>query len=79
MTYHNKLDDREASLSTQMQENNNWFELSKYLIDPLSEFITNNESVLFIPHDRLHSLPLHALQINGEPLIENHPVKYDHE
>ena len=53
-----------------------WIELSKYLIEPISEFLTENELVYFVPFGMLHYLPLHALELNGEPLIKNHPVAY---
>jgi CHAT domain-containing protein len=55
---------------------NTWLGLSKYLIDPISEYIFTDDVIYFIPHDMLHYLPLHALLLNGEPVICSHPVAY---
>jgi CHAT domain-containing protein/Tfp pilus assembly protein PilF len=55
---------------------NAWLGLSEYLIAPASDFLTENDLVYFVPHGLLHYLPLHALELNGEPLIKSHPVAY---
>ena len=55
---------------------NTWLELSNFLIEPISEFLKKDELVYFVPYGVLHSMPLHALELNGEPLIKNHPVAY---
>jgi CHAT domain-containing protein len=53
-----------------------WLALGEYLIDPVSEHLTEGDLVYFVPHGVLHYLPLHALRLNEEPLIVNHPVSY---
>ena len=53
-----------------------WLGLSKYLIEPVAEFIPEGSTIYFIPDRALHYIPLHALELNGVPLIINHPVAY---
>jgi tetratricopeptide (TPR) repeat protein len=53
-----------------------WLGLSSCLIDPISKFLTEGDLIYFIPYNLLHYLPLHALELNGEPLIKHHPVAY---
>jgi CHAT domain-containing protein/Tfp pilus assembly protein PilF len=53
-----------------------WLGLSTYLIDPISQYLTEGDLIYFIPYGLLHYLPLHALDLNGEPLIKHHPVAY---
>ena len=55
---------------------NKWLELSEYLINPISDYLTNSKMVYFVPYGNLHYLPLHALLLNKEPLIKSHPVAY---
>ena len=55
---------------------NTWLEISTYLIKPISKYLHNNALIYFIPYGLLHYLPLHALDLNGEQLIKNHPVVY---
>ncbi|GAH04847.1 unnamed protein product, partial [marine sediment metagenome] len=54
----------------------NWLDLSRYLIEPISEYLTKESLIYFVPYNLLHYLPLHALELNGEPLIKNNPVAY---
>jgi tetratricopeptide (TPR) repeat protein len=51
-------------------------ELSKYLIEPISEYLSNVGLLYFVPHDMLHYIPLHALLLKGEPIIRHYPVVY---
>lgn len=44
------------------------------LIAPLEEWSAPGDIVLLIPHGPLHSVPLHALYVGGQPLIERNPV-----
>jgi CHAT domain-containing protein len=53
-----------------------WLDLSQYLIEPVSEYLNKGDLIYFIPYGTLHYLPMHALNINGEPLIQGHPVCY---
>jgi CHAT domain-containing protein/tetratricopeptide (TPR) repeat protein len=53
-----------------------WLDLSNYLIKPVSEFLSNQDLIYFVPYGLLHYLPLHALELAGNPLIKTHPVAY---
>ncbi len=53
-----------------------WLSLSSYLIKPTSEYLTEGDLIYFVPYGSLHYLPMHALELNGEPLIKRHPVAY---
>ena len=50
--------------------------MSNYLIEPVSEYLNEGDLIYFVPYGPLHYFPLHALTINGEPLIKTHPVAY---
>ena len=54
----------------------NWLQLSDYLIRPIQKYLNEKELIYFIPYGILHYLPLHALQINDEPIIKNFDVCY---
>ncbi len=43
-----------------------WLELSNYLIKPIQSLLTANDLICFVPYGLLHSLPLHALELEGE-------------
>lgn len=45
-------------------------------IEPLLPYTKEGDTIWFVPHDVLHYLPLHALQIEGRDLIERNPVCY---
>ena len=51
-------------------------DMSKYLIEPISEYLNEGSLIYFVPYGALHYLPLHAMEINGEPLIKRYPVAY---
>jgi tetratricopeptide (TPR) repeat protein len=53
-----------------------WLELSKYLIEPIQDHLSKSDLIYLIPYGALHYLPIHALKLNGDPLIKNHPVCY---
>ena len=53
-----------------------WLELSDYLIKPIQSLLTGHDLICFVPYGLLHSLPLHALKLEGERLIKTHPVVY---
>jgi CHAT domain-containing protein/tetratricopeptide (TPR) repeat protein len=55
---------------------NAWLELSEYLIDPVSEYISEAELIYFVPYGVLHYVPLHGLELKNEPVIRNHSVTY---
>ncbi len=51
-------------------------ELLAPLVAPLSAWAAPGDRVLLCPHDTLHSLPLHAVGIGGQPLGERNVVSY---
>ena len=53
-----------------------WLELSSYLIEPISEYLSHAHQIHFVPYGLLHYIPLHALELNDYPLIKNHAVAY---
>jgi CHAT domain-containing protein len=55
---------------------NTWLELTSYLIEPISEYLSENDLIYFVPYGKLHYIPLHALELNGRPLIKTHAVVY---
>lgn len=55
---------------------NSWLELSRYLIEPISEYLSSAYAVCFVPFGLLHYIPFHALELNGKPLIRTHAVTY---
>jgi len=59
-----------------MDIGDSWLGLSNYLIDPISRYLTEGDLIYFVPCGLLHYLPLHALELNGEPLIKHHPITY---
>ncbi len=65
-----------AKYSDFMDIGDSWLCIGSYLIDPISKYLVKGDLIYFIPYGLLHYLPLHALQLNGEPLIKNHSVTY---
>ena len=53
-----------------------WQEKFGRLVDPLSEWAEPEDIIWFVPHDVIHYLPLHALRLEGDYLIERNPVCY---
>lgn len=53
-----------------------WMQLGEALLKPLMDEIKDASFVYFIPHGQLHTLPLHALVVDGEPFIERHAIAY---
>jgi len=53
-----------------------WLGLSGYLIEPVSSYFTEGDLIYFVPYGLLHYLPIHALELRGEPLIRRHPIAY---
>jgi len=53
-----------------------WQALSDYLITPAAKYIKKDDLICFVPYDKIHYLPLHALELEGEPIIKHHPVIY---
>ncbi|MGD0405957.1 MAG: tetratricopeptide repeat protein [Candidatus Bathyarchaeia archaeon] len=67
---------RREVLVLQGMAGDTWLGLSKYLIEPISDYLSKSDLIYLIPFGTLHYLPMHALELDGEPLIEKHPVCY---
>lgn len=46
------------------------------IVAPIFAWINEGEIVWIVPHDILHSIPIHAIESNGRTVIENNPVFY---
>jgi len=55
---------------------NTWLGLSDYLIEPISQYLIEGDLIYFVPYSLLHYFPMHALELEGEPLIRRHSVAY---
>jgi CHAT domain-containing protein len=53
-----------------------WQEFLGPLVEPLLAVADPGDLLWFVPHDVLHYVPMHALSLNGAPLIDRHPVCY---
>jgi CHAT domain-containing protein/Flp pilus assembly protein TadD len=53
-----------------------FLELGKYLIEPVSDYLDKGDLIYFVPYGPLNYIPLHAVELRGEPLIKRHPVVY---
>jgi CHAT domain-containing protein len=52
-----------------------WQDLSP-LVAPLVERSTPGQVIWIVPHDHLHGVPLHAIEVGGVPLAERNPTCY---
>jgi len=52
-----------------------WRALSP-LVEPLVQHSTPGQVIWVVPHDQLHGVPLHAIEIGGVPLAERNPTCY---
>lgn len=57
-------------------EVNDWQEVAGPLVEPVRRWANEGDIIWMVPHDVLHYLPLHALAIDGQCLIERNPVCY---
>jgi CHAT domain-containing protein len=48
-----------------------------YLVEPIAQWAAPRDIVCLVPHGLLHRLPLHALKLEGQYLIERNPVVYN--
>jgi CHAT domain-containing protein len=53
-----------------------WLDLSNLLIGKISDLLKGHDLICFVPYGQLHRLPLHALKLDGEPLIKHYSVVY---
>ncbi len=53
-----------------------WQEQCGCLVEPIVNYLNENDIIYFVPHGLLHYIPLHALKVNDKYLIEKHPVVY---
>lgn len=49
-----------------------------YLVTPLTYVSKPEDMIILCPTGLLHRIPLHALEVEGAPLIERNPVVYTH-
>jgi CHAT domain-containing protein len=56
--------------------NQTWQRLAIPLLGEVLPHLKNVELLYLIPHGLLHHFPLHALEVDGAPLIEYFPVAY---
>ena len=53
-----------------------WQDGYSELVAPVLKWSAVGDTVWFVPHDVLHSAPLHTLVVDGQALIERNPVCY---
>lgn len=53
-----------------------WQKRFGQFVEPIVPYAEEGDIIWFVPHDVLHYLPLHSLQIEGRYLIERNPVCY---
>lgn len=53
-----------------------WQERFGRLVNPILEWVEPEDVIWFVPHDAIHYLPLHALRVEGDYLMERNPVCY---
>lgn len=53
-----------------------WLQKFDFLVQPLLEFSKEGDIIVMSPCGLLHGLPLHAILIDGKPLICRNPVVY---
>ena len=46
------------------------------LVEPIVSWSDEGDTIWFVPHDALHNMPLHALRVEGQHLIDRNPVCY---
>ena len=46
------------------------------LLAPLEELVPEEDVLWLVPHDVLHYVPFHALELGGRPLLDRNPVCY---
>ncbi|MCW6004794.1 CHAT domain-containing protein [Micromonospora sp. CPCC 205371] len=53
-----------------------WADPLRPLVDFLEDWSAPEDIIWFVPHDVLHHVPLHALEVDGECLIERNAAAY---
>ncbi|MET8986399.1 CHAT domain-containing protein [Nonomuraea wenchangensis] len=53
-----------------------WQGAFRALLEPLAEACQEGQRVCLVPHDLLHIVPLHAVEIDGRPFGARNPVSY---
>lgn len=59
-----------------IMDEDEWQERLGCLVNPLLEWSEPEDIIWLVPHDAIHYLPLHALKVEGDYLIERNPVCY---
>jgi len=66
-----------AALRPTLRDDPELLDMMDPLIKPLARMSDPEDLLVFSPHSILHALPLHALHLEGEPLIARNPVVYN--
>lgn len=61
---------------TQKPEGDDWPSLGEELFAPFMAALADATLLILVPHGHLHRLPLHALNVGGEPLISRLAITY---
>jgi len=67
---------QQALYACHMHTTNEWQTLGDLLFSPLQSLLSDVEYVYFFPHGPFNLLPLHALTVDGKPIIERWAVVY---
>ncbi len=67
----------DESFRSTLSEDYEFLDKLNPLIEPLKDLTQRDELLVLVPTGILYSLPLHALKISGEHLIERNPVIYE--
>ncbi|MBE3015868.1 CHAT domain-containing protein [Microbispora sp. NEAU-D428] len=66
----------EASRTPLPEGGSDWQDVFRALVRPLADACAEGEHVCLVPHDVLHMVPLHAVEIDGVPFGSRNPVSY---
>ena len=64
--YFHLYDKNVRNYPNQIIDDDSWLKLGKYLLEPISKFIEKSDHIIFVPHNTLHYIPIHTLELNGE-------------
>ncbi|KAF5434444.1 Tetratricopeptide (TPR) repeat containing protein, partial [Candidatus Methanophagaceae archaeon] len=53
-------------------------EMSSYILDPVVDALKGLEHIHIVPHSFLHELPIHALPLDGQAMIDRFSISYSH-
>jgi CHAT domain-containing protein/tetratricopeptide (TPR) repeat protein len=53
-----------------------WATLAQAVTAPLAQYLRPDDLVYLVPHRLLHGVPIHALPVDSQPLVIDHPIAY---